>query len=306
MCHEVLECVPAAGRVERVRAVLKESAWMGIDKERAGGEGRKKRKRAKRYTRAQLESIIQASEDELSAAIKENNIVEVDGDMLLLPEAELGGLLALVLALITVHASSSLSRSSVPVSVRAVADALSEDHEVPSDLSRGVMGLFGTIDGDTWDADVQGIVRELGRGLLVQLEVGYHDCILQLLTEQEPHPMDEFMIRWHQASTDDWSQHADITLLKGEYLLTDPPPSTFAQACPLLSYFPAHSLPAHPPTRFADLFLTRPRWRPDDMAPFLRGLYREGDSKARDKLIAKFVRVVKEKDGSWWYPRRTG
>lgn len=306
MCHEVLECVPAAGRVERVRAVLKESAWTGIDKERAGGEGRKKRKRAKRYTRAQLESIIQASEDELSAAIKENNIVEVDGDMLLLPEAELGALLALVLALITVHASSSLSGSSVPVSVCAVAEALSEDHEVPSDLSRGVMGLFGTIDGDTWDADVQAMVRELGRGLLVQLEVGYHDCILQLLTQQEPHPVDEFMIRWHQASTDDWSQHADITLLKGEYLLTDPPPSTFAQAGPLLSYFPAHSLPAHPPTRFADLFLTRPRWRPDDMAPFLRGLYREGDSKARDKLIAKFVRVVKEKDGSWWYPRRTG
>jgi sister chromatid cohesion protein DCC1 len=41
------------------------------------------------------------------------------------------------------------------------------------------------------------------------------------------------------------------------------------------------------------------------MAPFLRGLTRDGDNKERDKLVAKFVRVVKEKEGVWWYPRRT-
>jgi sister chromatid cohesion protein DCC1 len=41
------------------------------------------------------------------------------------------------------------------------------------------------------------------------------------------------------------------------------------------------------------------------MTPFLKGLYREGDTKERDKLVAKFVRVVKEKDGAWWYPRRS-
>lgn len=68
--------------------------------------------------------------------------------------------------------------------------------------------------------------------------------------------------------------------------------------------FPAHALPLHPAIRFTDLFLTRPRWRPDDMAPFLRGLTRDGDAKERDKLVAKFVRVVKEKEGAWWYPRR--
>ena len=35
------------------------------------------------------------------------------------------------------------------------------------------------------------------------------------------------------------------------------------------------------------------------MTPFLKGLYRDGDNKERDKLITKFVRVVKEKEGSW-------
>lgn len=42
------------------------------------------------------------------------------------------------------------------------------------------------------------------------------------------------------------------------------------------------------------------------MQPFLADLYREGDTKERDKLVAKFVRVVKDKTGVWWYPRRSG
>lgn len=87
----------------------------------------------------------------------------------------------------------------------------------------------------------------------------------------------------------------------------DPPAAaSLISPVPILAYFPVHTLPLHPPTRFQDLFLTRPRWRPEDMAPFLRGLTRDGDTKARDKLVAKFVRVVREKEGTWWYPRRTG
>lgn len=99
---------------------------------------------------------------------------------------------------------------------------------------------------------------------------------------------------------------AALDLLKGDFLLNDPPPSAFAASSPLICYFPTHALPAHPQTRFADLFLTRTRWRPDEMEPFLRGLFPMGDTKARDKLVAKFVRVVKEREGTWWYPRRTG
>lgn len=82
--------------------------------------------------------------------------------------------------------------------------------------------------------------------------------------------------------------------------------STLINPTKLITYFPLHNLPLHAPTRFADLFLTRPRWRPEEMTPFLKGLTRDGDKKEQDKLIAKFVRVVKEKEGSWWYPRRTG
>lgn len=114
------------------------------------------------------------------------------------------------------------------------------------------------------------------------------------------------MSTWEKEAGDEWAHHIDLPLLSGSYLLTDPPPSAFAAPCQIIRYFPTHTLTTHVATRFSDLFLTRPRWRPDEMSPFLRGLHPEGDTKARDKLIAKFVRVVKEKDGAWWYPRRTG
>lgn len=123
---------------------------------------------------------------------------------------------------------------------------------------------------------------------------------------QEPSPSDDFLAAWRAATGEPWCDHADLSLLVGEYLLSDAPPSAFTTSCPRIQYFPTHALPLHPPTRFSDLFLTRPRWRPAEMEPFLAGLFREGDTKARDKLVAKYVRVVKEREGTWWYPRRMG
>lgn len=159
-CHEVLECVPSAGRVERIRTVLRDSAWTGLE-----GDPGKKRKRTKRYTRAQLESIIQACDAELELGLKAHNVVEVDGYMMLLPPEKLSPLISLILALITVH------RQDKVCPVKKICEALYDDHEVPSDLIRGLMNLFGTVDGDSWTYDPTGLVRELGRGILVTLKV---------------------------------------------------------------------------------------------------------------------------------------
>jgi sister chromatid cohesion protein DCC1 len=119
-------------------------------------------------------------------------------------------------------------------------------------------------------------------------------------------PLERFLTRWRDAAGDLWNPHVELSYLSGFYLLDTPEPGTIgAGTGPHIRYFAYHSLPSHVATRFADLFLTRPRWRPEDMTPFLRGLYPAYDSKAKDKLVAKYVRVVKDTDGAWWYPRRT-
>jgi sister chromatid cohesion protein DCC1 len=79
--HELLECLPQAANLERIRTVLKGSAWGGLESD-TGMSNSKKRKRGegRRWTRAQLDSVVQASEGELERGLRERNVVELDGE----------------------------------------------------------------------------------------------------------------------------------------------------------------------------------------------------------------------------------
>lgn len=68
-----------------------------------------------------------------------------------------------------------------------------------------------------------------------------------------------------------------------------------------LVYFPASSLPADPAARFADLFLTRTRWKADEITPFLADIV--VDNKDRDRLLLKYARAVTDSEGVWYTAR---
>jgi sister chromatid cohesion protein DCC1 len=68
-----------------------------------------------------------------------------------------------------------------------------------------------------------------------------------------------------------------------------------------LSYFPCSELPIDPAMRFADLFLTRARWKAEDIAPYLSDI--AVDKKDLDKLILKYARALTDKDGLWYTAR---
>ena len=94
-CHQILECVPQAPDLERIRTILRASQWQGMDSDLAatstGGRSGKRKysaahgddsggaKRVKRWTREQLGSVIQASEQELGLGLRERNVIQVDG-----------------------------------------------------------------------------------------------------------------------------------------------------------------------------------------------------------------------------------
>ncbi|OXB33805.1 hypothetical protein LQV05_002313 [Cryptococcus neoformans] len=289
ICHQVLECVPVAPNLERIRTVLKASAWEGMGsglgkRKREDGDGRK----VKRWTKEQLRSVVQASEAELEQGLKERNVIEVDGRMLLLPSVHLKDFLNILLSLLAINSSKSATTAPSQTIIAAL-----EEYDVPPSISVPALNLFGTVEDGQWTADVKRMVREVGLGIL---------CAVKKNKKR-----DEFMSEWQEEVGETWREYTDLKLLEGEYLLSPPPLSalSFTSPSPLLSYFPLASLPLQPAERFAELFLTRQRWRPEEMAPFLRGLTRDGDNKGRDKLVAKFVRIVKEKDGTWWYPRRS-
>ena len=83
------------------------------------------------------------------------------------------------------------------------------------------------------------------------------------------------------------------TVLQGNYIA-----ETNATDERLLRYFSASSLPTEPKARFTDLFLTRARWRQEDIIPFIEGITLNG--KDRDRLLLKFTRSTKDKDGTIW------
>ena len=62
-----------------------------------------------------------------------------------------------------------------------------------------------------------------------------------------------------------------------------------------LKYFPASMLPVDPAARFSDLFLTRSKWKVEDISPFLSDI--AVNSKERDKLLLKYCRAVTDPDG---------
>lgn len=122
-------------------------------------------------------------------------------------------------------------------------------------------------------------------------------CLLTSHVPSQPHeaiPLESFLALWADALPDAFARHISLPSLLPDYLL-DATPSTSSsiKAPTLLTPFPLSRLPPDAPARFASLFATRARWRLADLRPLVADLCT--DDKARDKLISKFARVVKER-----------
>ncbi|RXK40036.1 hypothetical protein M231_02676 [Tremella mesenterica] len=340
--HEILECVPIAGNVERIRTLLRPTAWKGIGSENETGFGgmihRNERRagggyaddvklRKKKYTRQQLLSVIQASEVELDKGLKERNVVAVDGTLLLLPPDKLHSILTILLTLLSIHNVYEHSKS-VQVPVKEVMREL-ETYELESGLIRGILRLFGEIDdpevnktrgnkseGERVAEDENDSEDRINaRGKEERGEVGKNEVwkadIIRLVREVgngilvdigEKGMEVEMFLSMWRENVGENWNELVDLDLLKGEYLLNSSTSTSTQT---VTHFPVHSLPINPPNRFTDLFLTRSPWKAEDMRPFLKGLTRDGDGKELDKLVARHVRVVRDQYGIWWFPRKT-
>jgi sister chromatid cohesion protein DCC1 len=69
----------------------------------------------------------------------------------------------------------------------------------------------------------------------------------------------------------------------------------------MLTYFPHSALPFDPAARFVELFLTRQRWKHEEIEPFLLDI--AVNSKERDKLLLKHARALTNTEGVWYTAR---
>ncbi|KAI0093396.1 sister chromatid cohesion protein Dcc1 [Irpex rosettiformis] len=283
--HEILEPVPCLPRLQKLSTLLRGREYdEGHEEDEEIGEdeeGRPVSFKKPRFTYDDARGILQASDFELEKCLKDRRILVLNGCLRPIAPSHLTTVLEILLNALV---SLSLSHENAPV--EDLAASLQEEHDINRDITRQVMQWFGEVADNLWKMDVEATVREVGIGIL---RAHRHDSIL------EP----QFLQKWKVAVGDTFESKVDIKLLSGNYLsrmseLGDAP--VFE-----LLYFPSSTLPSDPAARFADLFLTRPRWKAEEITPFLADIV--VDAKDRDRLLLKHARAITNSEGVWYTTR---
>ncbi|THH32287.1 hypothetical protein EUX98_g1901 [Antrodiella citrinella] len=289
--HEVLELVPSVPRLQVLNGLLRgreydeghEDEDMEDSQEGDAEEGRPTKRR--KFTYDDARASLQASEMELDRGLRERRVLVLDGELRPIAPTHLTTVLELLLNYLV---SLSLPHSAAPVTDLTL--ALEDDHEIKPKVTTQVMAWFGQVDDGLWSLNVNAVVKEIGLGILRAYK----------WWQDDPIPESVFVSKWKTAVGDTFEESVSLDLLLGNYL-SQPSIDAFASSEPTLAYFPSSTLPTEPVARFADLFLTRTRWKADDIAPFLSEIC--VDNKERDKLLLKHARAITDAEGVWYTAR---
>jgi len=187
--------------------------------------------------------------------------------------------------LLNILVSLSLPHDSAPVD--ELVATLATDHEVAPTVTKQIMSWFGEIDNGKWKINVQAVAKEMGLSILRE-------------HRHEPIARDALLGKWKSSVGDTFESAVSLDLLLGNYVTLNEAGVPGGDR-PLI-YFPVSALPVDPVARFADLFLLRPRWKGDEILPFLNDI--AVNTKDRDKLLLKHCRSTIEA-GTVWYTSRT-
>ncbi|KAI6026244.1 hypothetical protein PISMIDRAFT_629149 [Pisolithus microcarpus 441] len=270
--HEVLELVPSVPKLHKLPVLLKGAQYDEGDEDQ--------RAAFVKYCYNQASSEIQASEAEFQQGLKEKRILVLDGYLRPIVPAHLSTILELILSY-----TVTLSLSCQAAEVEELVSTLADEHEVPREVSAQIISWFGTVKEGLWEIDIRAVVAEIG------LEILRHH-------KHEPIVESDFLSKWKNKIGDTFEAFVALELLTGNYLRSD---DTSGGAT--LTYFPASGLPTDPAARFTELFLTKQRWKSNDIEPFLLDI--AINSKERDKLLLKYARAITAPE-STWYTSRVG
>ncbi|KXN89658.1 putative sister chromatid cohesion protein DCC1 [Leucoagaricus sp. SymC.cos] len=273
--HEILELIPTVPRLYKLAGLLRGREYDESDESHSHLTDQT----MGFYSYQDARNEIQASDAELDRGLKERRILVIRGSLRSISKDYLQNLLEIVLNLLV---SLAFPYDNVPLD--DLVSSLAEEHEVPRTISIQLLAWFGEVDESErkWKMDVEAVLREVGMGLL-----RHH--------RRDPISKEAFMSKWKAAVGDAFENLIDIKLLSGNCLVST------SNDTDHLTFFPSSELPKDPAQRFADLFLTRTRWKGDDIAPFLGGI--AVNSKDRDRLLLKYCRASTDTQGVWYTSR---
>ncbi|WFD03635.1 Ctf8p and Ctf18p associating protein [Malassezia obtusa] len=282
-----IELVPTAARLDRLAALLDESAYAGEDHAAFG----------RRYTPHELRSIVQASEGELAEGLRMHHVLLLDGTSPTNPghmrRVAPGFLYELLRVLLNQLDLLACEPDEVPYAPTLEALQMAARPEVAEKV---------LCDWFCAPPRPQGVPTHVALATPdIARFIGIH-----ILREAKRMPLLAFVAEWKRALAS-LAAEAHLALLHGFYLL-DPPPASFAAAnthtaapadpapdtlatAITIQYFPHTSLPLAPAQRFQDLFLLRTQWVREELVPFLDDLTRTGSkASSLESLLVKHAR----------------
>ncbi|CAK5275615.1 unnamed protein product [Mycena citricolor] len=290
--NEILELAPTVPKTHRLSSLLKGCEYDDIhDSEEEPAPTNP----ASVMTYASARASIQASDAELTRALRAQRILTIRNELRPIALSYLSSILETMLNLII---AQNMTPAAIPA--EEVSATLADENEISRAVSSQVMGWFGEVrDDGMWTMDVEGVVKEIGLGVLRQHRV-------------EPVVSSTLVERWKNAVGDTFSDTVSLKLLlvgvpsrptapqsdahhQGNYLAVA---GSFDDGTEQLKYFPSSELPVDGASRFVDLFLTRPRWKAEEIGPFLSDI--AVSSKDRDKLLLKHTRATTDSTGVWY------
>ncbi|KAF6762288.1 sister chromatid cohesion protein Dcc1 [Ephemerocybe angulata] len=259
--NEILELAPAVPRISKLVGRLRGREYDETNEEDDEDE-EVDSDGSSRYTYTQAREEIQASDAELDVCLTQKRILIIKDELRPISPSYLNNILEL---------TAERPR----------------DHGISRVVSSQVLAWFGEIQGGgKWKMNEDEVIKELGLGILREHK------------NDDPIEKGAFVAKWKLAVGDTFADRVSLNLLAGNYLEGRPVGRIEHE---YLTYFPSSTLPTDPAARFADLFLTRTKWRVEDITPFLSDI--AVNNKERDKLLLKYCRAISE-SGAVWYTAR--
>ncbi|KEP54434.1 sister chromatid cohesion protein DCC1 [Rhizoctonia solani 123E] len=282
---EILELIPTVPRLESLLQHLRGCEWNDDESDEETYESNVNDPlRRRRMTLDELRNIVQASDSELEEGLRKARILNLAGTLRPLPTSSLTEILVTLLLTI---ASTGLPRPPKPIPLLKLMQNIEDEFQVNPDVMEHIASWYGVITGKgdkrMWEADIKAIIGEIGVGILRRSE----DAVEEV----------EFMERWKEQVGDMFTEHIDITLLDGNYLSTPVLHTKYGEPSNTLLYYPRSALPTDAAQRFQALFLTRAKWKVEDIGVYLEDI--AVDKKERDRLMLKYTRQLTEPDGVW-------
>ncbi|KAJ4478207.1 sister chromatid cohesion protein Dcc1 [Lentinula aciculospora] len=284
--HEILELTQAIPKLHKLNTLLKGREYgedeednddgMNVEQVHDGSQD------IRDFTYTDAQAMIQASEAELNRGLRERRILRINEILRPISSSYLNKIIQFILNTL---AALSLDHDSVPV--EKLCTTLADEHDVPRIVSVQVMGWFGSVSEleGRWKMEVDAVVREAGLGILKDAQDRSLD-------------RDNLISTWKDLVGDKFASSVSLDLLAGNYLIAPAAPYSDHQ---VVKYFSISSLPVDPAQRFADLFLTRSKWKNEDIVPFLSDI--AVNSKERDKMLLKYARATTNAEGVWYTSR---